>query len=52
MSFKKIIFSVFAVLLLASTLVSCSNDSVADQDALYNNHQGVDKTKIEMPPNG
>ncbi|MDG3582230.1 MULTISPECIES: hypothetical protein [Galbibacter] len=52
MSFKKIIFSVMALCLLAISLVSCSPNSVADEDSLYDTHQGVEKSKIEMPPNG
>ncbi|MCX2680795.1 hypothetical protein OOZ15_12650 [Galbibacter sp. EGI 63066] len=52
MSFKKIISAVFAIALLAVSAVSCSPNSVADEDSLYDNHQGVEKAKIVMPSNG
>ncbi|QLE02782.1 hypothetical protein HX109_14860 [Galbibacter sp. BG1] len=48
MSFKKIIFSVFAIALLAVSLVSCSPSSVADEDSLYDlNQQGVTVEQIQ-----
>lgn len=50
---KKYLFAAAAVALLAVSFVSCSNDSVADTDALYNNTQGfIDKGDIVVPPHG
>ncbi|EIJ40227.1 hypothetical protein JoomaDRAFT_3281 [Galbibacter orientalis DSM 19592] len=51
MSFKKITFVLASIAILSISLTSCSNDSVADQDNLYNTH-AIDKAKIEMPTNG
>ncbi len=51
MSIKKITFALASIALFSISLTSCSNDSVTDQDSLYNT-QAVDKTKIVMPTNG
>lgn len=52
-SIKKSLFALAAVALLGVSFVSCSNDSVADTDALYNNTQGfIDKGDIVVPPHG
>ncbi|MEL4308668.1 hypothetical protein [Joostella sp. CR20] len=51
MSTKKLTFAVASIALLSISLTSCSNDSVADQESLYNT-QAIEKAKIEMPSNG
>ncbi|WP_417360052.1 hypothetical protein [Galbibacter sp.] len=49
---KKYFFALAAVALLGVSFVSCTNDSVADTDALYNNSQSIDKGDIVVPPGG
>ncbi|MBL7473566.1 hypothetical protein [Robertkochia sediminum] len=51
-TFKRTLTFVLATGILAFTAVSCSKASVADEDALYETHQGVDKNKIVVPTNG
>lgn len=52
-SIKKSFFAIAAVALLGVSFVSCSNDSVAETDALYNNsQQSIDKGDIVVPPGG
>ncbi|WP_417443965.1 hypothetical protein [Joostella sp.] len=51
MPIKKVTFTIAAIALFSISLTSCSNDSVADQESLYNT-QAVEKAKIEMPSNG
>lgn len=52
-SIKKSFFALAAIALLAVSFVSCSNDNVADTDALYGNTQGfIDKGDIVVPPGG
>ncbi|MEL4308669.1 hypothetical protein [Joostella sp. CR20] len=51
MSLKKLTFVSASVALLSISLTSCSNDSVADQESLYNT-QAIEKAKVEMPSNG
>ncbi|WP_199287940.1 hypothetical protein [Robertkochia solimangrovi] len=50
MSIKKITFAVFAIALLSTSLISCSPNSVADEDSLYQTHQGIDRNKIKIIP--
>jgi len=49
---KKQLFALAAVALLGVSFVSCTNDSVADTDNLYNNSQSIDKGDIVVPTNG
>ena len=54
MSIKKITFALASIALFSISLTSCSNDSVADQDSLYNT-QAIEKsrlTKDDLPTNG
>lgn len=51
-SIKKSFFAIAAVALLGVSFISCSNDSVAETDALYNNSQSIDKGDIVVPPGG
>jgi len=51
-SIKKSFFAIAAIALLGVSFVSCSNDSVAETDALYNNSQLIDKGDIVVPPHG
>ncbi|ETN95562.1 hypothetical protein [Zhouia amylolytica] len=49
----KLVKITFAILFVASfALTSCSPSSVADEDNLYDNTQGVEKSKIQMPSAG
>lgn len=41
-----------ALFLSAILFVSCSPSSVADEDDLYKNEQGVDKNEIRIPTHG
>ncbi|WP_456867317.1 hypothetical protein [Galbibacter sp. BG1] len=52
MSTKKTLSVIAAILFISTGFMSCSTNSVADEDSLYNNLQGVDKTEIVMPTNG
>ena len=49
---RRILTLALAIGILGLTAVSCSKASVADEDALYDNHQGVDRYKVEVPKNG
>lgn len=49
---KRTLTFVLATGILAFTAISCSKASVADEDALYENHQGIDRTKIKVPEHG
>lgn len=51
-SIKKSFFALAAITLLAVSFVSCSNDNVADTDALYGNQSAIDKGDIVVPPLG
>ncbi len=51
-TFKSTITFIFAIALIAVSTVSCSKASVEDEDALYENTQGVDRNKIWIPTNG
>ncbi|MBL7471191.1 hypothetical protein [Robertkochia sediminum] len=51
-SLKRTFAFLFATAILALSATSCSKASVADEDALYETHQGVDKNKIVVPTNG
>ena len=42
----------FTITVFGSSLTSCSKASVADEDALYENTQGIDKHKITVPKYG
>ncbi len=52
MKLAKLLSFAFAIAILGLTAVSCSKASVADEDALYENQQGIDKYKIFVPTNG
>ena len=52
MKLIKLLSFAFAIAILSLSTVSCSKSSVADEDALYDNHQGVDRYKVEVPKNG
>ncbi|MCM5663192.1 hypothetical protein [Galbibacter mesophilus] len=53
MSFKKLIFAVFAIALLSASFVSCSPNSVADEDSLYDlEQQGIEKDSVDPPTMG
>ncbi|WP_168731278.1 hypothetical protein [Robertkochia marina] len=42
----------FALAILSLSVVSCSKSSIADEDALYDIKEGIDRTKIWVPTNG
>ncbi|WP_224490529.1 hypothetical protein [Robertkochia flava] len=48
----KILSFVFAIGILSISVVSCSKSSVADEDSLYEQHEGVDRYKVQVPENG
>ncbi|WP_224490535.1 hypothetical protein [Robertkochia flava] len=52
MKLSKLITFTFAIALLGLTSVSCSKSAVADEDALYEQHEGVDRYKVQVPENG
>lgn len=39
----------FALIALSILFVSCSPNSIADEDNLYDNQQGIDKKDIWVP---
>lgn len=39
----------FALIALSILFVSCSPNSIADEDNLYDNQQGIDKRDIFVP---
>ncbi|WP_224490531.1 hypothetical protein [Robertkochia flava] len=49
---SKLITCTFAIALLGLTTVSCSKSAVADEDSLYEQHEGVDRYKVQVPENG
>ena len=49
---RRILTLALAIGILGLTAVSCSKSSIADEDALYDNQQGIDKYKIFVPTNG
>ena len=49
---QKILTLAFAASVLAFSTTSCSKSSIADEDALYENTQGIDKHKITVPKYG
>ena len=49
---QRLLSFVFAIGILSLSAVSCSKASVADEDALYQNHQGIEKSRIIVPTNG
>ncbi len=49
---KSTLTFLFAIGILSITLVSCSKSSVADEDALYDIKEGIDRTKIWVPTHG
>ncbi len=52
MKLKSLLSFLFAIAILSLTAISCSKSSVADEDALYENTQGVDRYKVVVPKNG
>ncbi|WP_224482747.1 hypothetical protein [Robertkochia aurantiaca] len=52
MSTKKIFIALAAVFTLGLTVTSCSPNSVADEDSLYINPTGIDRSQIKVPTNG
>ncbi|WP_168731281.1 hypothetical protein [Robertkochia marina] len=49
---KSTLTFLFAIAILSITVISCSKASVADEDALYDIKEGIDRTKIWVPTNG
>lgn len=49
---KKSFFAIAAIALLGVSFVSCSNDSIAENDALYHDQAAIDKGIIVVPPGG
>ncbi len=52
MKTRKFFSAVAAVALLSALFVSCSPNSLADEDTLYENQQGIEVSKIKVPENG
>lgn len=52
MKTKKFTFAFAVIAALSMTFVACSPNSVAEEDSLYIDQQGIHKSRIEMPSNG
>jgi hypothetical protein len=53
MNTRKLLSTLAVVALFAGLFVSCSPNSLADEDNLYDTeHHGQDKTKIKVPRSG
>ena len=49
---QRLLTLTFAFAVLGISATSCSKASIADEDALYENTQGIDKHKITVPKYG
>ena len=49
---QRLLTLTFAITIFSISATSCSKASVADEDALYENTQGIDKHKITVPKYG